>query len=384
VILDETPPSDPGLLIQVLTLAVPLYSPPPVFAPISSVPAYQHPGPSRDGYIAAAIQNVVRPSATARWRASVDAESGIDAYEYVVGDDPGDPLFNTQQVVEGTAKAFQALGTGAVGSGFVAEFAGTPRSYLRPVTVRVRARNNAGAVSQALTVVASPRDLTPPVGMDIRGRVRPGAIDLFMTKPAYDFESNVLGIEYSIGSSAGATDVRAWPSGVDFAWNNGQSAFHTGSAPTFVINTKNLPQGPSLYVNVRARNTHGGRGGIVVVGPVVIDASAPLAPSIALSKSGANLKIDVTGMQDPESGLAKIEYKVDNRFNGLSSTGWKIFRSVTKNPTYAISYSRTENVSAVTPLNNARVSIRLTNGVGTQTVTSATMPLVFPPPTFPF
>ena len=89
------------------------------------------------------------------------------------------------------------------------------------------------------------------------------------------------------------------------------------------------------------------------------------------------MKIEVSGMQDPESGLAKIEYKVDDRFDIFKTSGWKIYRPVSGNPKYAIGYTRTEDVSAVTGLSSAKVTIRLTNAVGMQTTRMATVPIVF-------
>lgn len=374
IVSDRTVPTDPGIAFEVMTMPLLLHSPPVVRAPINYVPGFSH-GPSKTSYLASLFQSVVRPTATVKWQASTDPESGIAGYEYVVGGELADAEFNPQIMTTETQRSFTASGTPVFNENEMrATYPGSPGSYVDTVHVHVQARNRAGGRSQSVTFSAAPRDPTPPVGLDIRARVRPSAIDVFLTGALYDIESGVAGVEYSIGSAPGQTNVRAWPSDVDFVWTNVHSINQPDEvAPSFEINTKPLPVGVPIYVNVRARNTHGGLTNSVVAGPIIVDPTPPSLPAITLSKVGSDLRIAVTGMQDAESGLAKVEYKVDDRFNVLASSSWKTFVSVKSNPKTALNHTITEDVSAVTSLNNARVSIRLTNGNGAQTVATKTM-----------
>ena len=372
VVLDDTPPTDPSPLFVVPTIFLPLYFPPDVHAPVTSVPTYYRKPPSE---IEQDIRNAALPSVTLKWNESEDTESGVDVYEYVL-DNGSEPQFSSHVSVSAPEKKYAAYGAPLLGEQLLARFNGRPSSYTDRVQLYVRARNHAGLTSNALTVSALPKDPTGPVGLDARVRVRVDALDIFLTNAVFDHESGVAGIEYSVGTTAGGTDVRGWPNQVDFEWSNGLSLFQsTSAAPAFQVAANSLPQGEVLYVNVRAKNNQGIAGNVVSAGPIVLDTSPPLTPSIKLSKSGANLKIEVTGMQDPESGLAKIEYRVADRFDILHPGVWKTFRFVSGTPTYAIDYTRTEDVSAITSLGNAKVSIRLTNGNGLQTVASAVMPV---------
>jgi hypothetical protein len=132
---------------------------------------------------------------------------------------------------------------------------------------------------------------------------------------------------------------------------------------------------------VRSYNNQGTRSGLALSTGFVYDTSAPENPSISLSQSGNNVTISASDIQDPESGVVQVEYKVEDTSAKVSYLktikSWSDFISVNGSPKNALSGSRTVNISGHN-YSDIKVYIRITNASGHQnTVTKVPIPFTY-------
>jgi hypothetical protein len=213
----------------------------------------------------------------------------------------------------------------------------------------------------------------------------PTQLRIYLTRPSYDIESGISGVQYAVGTTPGGTDVKAWntnskpddlamDAGSQFvlgAWqmatygNGNWNAGYTIKAPYYQIPLTGLPQGQPLYVSFRSINGQSMVSASVITGPVVIDSSAPHSPSVTLSKQNGQLKIAISKIKDDQSGISKVEFTArdKNRIYLNNNTGWN---EVSLNGIQENTFSTTRYLIWSAGLRDTRVGIRLTNGNGMQ------------------
>lgn len=127
----------------------------------------------------------------------------------------------------------------------------------------------------------------------------------------------------------------------------------------------------------------------VTVGPAFVDNTAPPSPNVSLRSNTAvedELIISLSNIRDDESGIAKIEYQLKYEHHSPSHASWKDFNqqttiqmspySASKNIAVKKMYNENVSISLNGSSNNTnnpvnpvtQIGIRLTNGVGLQSV----------------
>lgn len=416
IIVDSTPPGAPGEGSPVADLgpAPPTSSTGTTFGTVvESPPAYRGPVTSNTQRIA--------PSFEVRWSEAQDAESGIKTYEYVTStsNDP-EGLFEELPTPPPGTVYVGPITRSAVGQtkNTSVTISNAPVDYMKDVYVHVRAVNNAGSMSDVLTIgPLQPVDSTPPSRPELSAMVVSNGVRIYVTRPGFDRETSVSGYQYAIARRAANGAIAGWVrpfptnGSIDFGpfcgsmgteiqplpmtafgtmlppdevgcykdYEDDIAPYHLIPASDFLTSSRTSGSdswtsqvitggGPAentqLYIYVRTINRQGHHSVVQsAVGPIVFDTTIPEVPTITSTTStGGSLQIDVANVRDPESGIAAIEY----RFNGQSS--WEQFAGIGGLRKPASSYSRTfQFTSANIPQS---VEIRLTNGSGLQRVES--------------
>src|SRR5690606_27918353 len=110
VVYDPSPPTAPSPLLVVTPIMIGLQAlTPPVYPPVSATPEFVGMTYSE---VEAMLAGVQPPSATAKWTAAVDGESGIAYHEYDRSGDP-QPDFARAARISATTQTFQAFGNAA-------------------------------------------------------------------------------------------------------------------------------------------------------------------------------------------------------------------------------------------------------------------------------
>lgn len=319
------------------------------------------------------------PEISVDWTASSDGESGLQHYEYALSTTPDVP-----EEAYSDTEATELHLTGGEN-----RYDNMIPNFKDSVYVHVWAVNNAGAKSEPTTFGPMvPRDPTGPSTPKLQVRVAYDKLYLYVPRVSFDKESDLRGFEYSIGTSPGDTDVRAWPSGsdVDYEWSNSNSVgaslavfFGGDPVPTFEVDRSGLPEG-RLYVNFRAVNRQGKASSTVASGPVVLDDTDPLSPNLSVSVTGnGTLKVEADNLHDPESGITKVEYKLRNTTSGMGDYYWSTFMPISGVNMTEQSHDRTFDVSSYGNIYDVRVYVRVTNSAGDQTTSSAKASMMVDP-----
>jgi hypothetical protein len=353
------------------------------------------------------------PSLSVRWQKASDDGAGIQKYEYVVTrDDPEKPFeaFGADRRVPG------------VFSGTSETIRGDWLSYTDSVWVHVQAVDHAGNRGDPLTIgPVRPNDASMPHLPEVHPMVVEDGVRVYVQKPAYDLESGIRGYQVRIRKMSGATwyrrplsTVKSYPSGstVDVGPQCPQGAYPAlasltatsvlgtteakrpgpekwsadvlpmgcsdsggSTAPFFFLSAKDLPNGVPLRIEVTPVNGQGARdqgsrnggSGPVRTEDVVLDASDPKFGASASRPSGSDdVKVRLSDVHDPESGIAKVEVK-----SGLAS--WREIAAPQDPPTspkdVTFTVQRSQSVGGGLP----SVSVRVTNGVGRTTVQSVSI-----------
>lgn len=233
----------------------------------------------------------------AAWTA-IDAESGIGGYQYSIGTTPG--------------------GTNVVGWTDAGTATSVTRTGLSLVTgttyyINVKARNTGGlwsdvGSSDGITVDATPP--STPIVIDA-GEFFSTATLISASWSSADGESGVQKYEYSIGTSAGATNILNWTD----AGTNTQAE----------VTGLSLTNGVKYYVNVRAVNGALLASAVGSSDGITLDTTAPPTPTVtddgAFTASASQIHASWSS-SDPESGIKSYKYAIGTAPGGAGVVGW--------------------------------------------------------------
>ena len=233
----------------------------------------------------------------ATWSSS-DAQSGIAKYEYAIGTTSG-----------GT----DTLGWTSAATAVEKTITGLSLTSGKRYYISVRSTNGAGMVSSVGTTDGILVDTTPPTTPAVTddGMYSKNATTLHASWTASDAETGITLYEYSIGTSAKATNLVGW-TGI-------------GAATSVTRSDLTLTSGTSYYINVRATNAAGLVSAVGSSDGILIDTSAPQAPTVtddgAYTSNTSQLHVKVA-CSDPESGIASYEYAVGTTPSGTDVVNW--------------------------------------------------------------
>ena len=330
VVYDAMPPSSPGYasagLIDAATVQpvsssqhIPGYTAisepslsPQIYDVVSQAPSFFH---DKVNYPAGYAGE---PSITRNWTAAEDDLSGISGYEYIL------TPFND------ATHAF-TLDSVQFTTGLTATVTGGVVSWTDTLYFHVRSRNNAGSVSrEAITygplVVHDP---TMPTRPAINVMVQGTGVNVYLPQLSGDYESQVAGYQYSIGTSPGATNIRSWSDHLDFdhGWittYSKQVRPEPAEVPVF-----NIPGGEfsaysmSMYVNVRAVNRQKMVSPVVSSGPFSLN-TLPREPIVKhnLNNQTGMLDINIENIADDGAPVSGVQYRVRDIESGRTLQDW--------------------------------------------------------------
>ena len=233
----------------------------------------------------------------ATW-ASSDAQSGIAKYEYAIGTTSG----GTDTV------AWTSAGTAVEKTITGLSLTSGKRYY-----ISIRSTNGAGMVSAVGTSDGIIVDATPPTTPAVTddGQYTKSATTIHASWTASDAETGITLYEYSVGTSAKATNVVGWT-------NIGKTTSVTRSDLT-------LASGTSYFINVRATNAAGLVSAVGSSDGILVDTTPPQAPTVTddgeYTSDSSRLHVKVA-CADPESGIASYEYAVGTMPSGTDIVNW--------------------------------------------------------------
>lgn len=316
--------------------------------------------------------DVATPEITPRWTASSD-NNEVQYYEYIISESDEVPLEDFDDPRVDTTEDLEVTYTGEYSSSLLQDF--ETELYLH-----VRAKDYAGNYSEVLTI--GPRtatDPTPPTQPKMRAKVNLNDVKLYFTQLPYDSETDMEGIQYAVGTSAGGTDLRDWPDGktADFEWANSKSinlVFSGGGGSTpdryVTIPKANLPQGARFYISYRAVNGQGMKSSVRATGPISFDNTRPETPSVDATyrSSDGRLDIDVSNIVDEDSGIMSVSYSVRYPMYYTTIKDWTEIHNHTgiRNGTFSLSEIVYLDENNIDDFKDISVLIRITNGAGLQ------------------
>ena len=249
-------------------------------------------------------------------------------------------------------------------------------------------------------------DYTLPETGIMRAKPYTDKIRVFVTEPPFDPESDLVGIQYAIGTDPkGESYIRPFPTGssVDLEWDYEKSIrLYNGSGSVtynrfFEVTLQEIQEldiKGDFYIFYRSVNTQGMTSNIAATGPLMIDTTPPLPPTVSVQYLPHEasqqvpmnkFRIFVSNITDPESGILKVEYWVERR---SSHEEWPNFTPETyssplimhtvmadydepRHGTFALSPSISNTFSVLSQNMERRVRVRITNGSGLITVHTA-------------
>ncbi len=322
--------------------------------------------------------DAITPEVSASWSKSTDqGSSGLKGYEYVVS--------SSERVSATDFEGDKVTFTRNLTMDYTGDESGSLlQDYDSEVYVHVRSIDYAGNGSDIYTIgPLQPADPTFPKGGRMQVKINTNDVKLYFTELPYDPETDLKGIQYSIGTSPGSSDLRSWLSSdqVDFEWNSIKNnrlstAMHrlrSKQDPFVTIPKSALPEGVDLYINYRVVNGHGKISGIRATGPFTHDNSIPRAPSLQAGFKLANntLRINLNNIEDPESGIKKVRYAIYSGKSRFPVKSWKNLHthSGIKNGKFNLSKTisfTSAQVSSLQDVTKLKVKIIITNGAGMQ------------------
>ncbi|WP_141691525.1 hypothetical protein [Rhodohalobacter halophilus] len=304
-----------------------------------------------------------------QWSAS-SVSSGSDIYRYKV-------LVSTDNNHE-TAE-FSGLEFFTEGNTTSLEIVSDQLEFDEEYYFYVMAEDFAGNLSEPL--VLGPEmivDPTSPTTLDFNVRIENGIVGINLTKGASDPESGVDYYEYgffhasngqqiygaggtfdpSSGQSTG-TGNRRGSSGSDmFSGLGGSSGSDTSFIP---LSMSNLPEGVPLNVAVRAVNGQGVPSETVQEGAVVYDSSKPEISNFAVLDDDGQIKINLNGAEDPQSGIKSVKYKIKK--GSQTVRNWTTLRNFMSPSFGVVTGSATFNLNG-NSASEYKVYIQVENGNG--------------------
>ncbi|WP_234567711.1 hypothetical protein [Rhodohalobacter sp. 614A] len=299
---------------------------------------------------------------------ATDQQSGISHFEYIFSEDSDAPtnLFNVGDYETTTRQL---------------EYTDSELTFGSRVFWHVRAVDNAGNKSSINTFGPfRVEDLTRPEPGKAQAKVYNDGLRLYIVEPPYDPESDIIGIQYAIGESLnGEPEVRPFQSAdrVDLEWDfrTSDQYYQRGAGETERYITIDRSEfagvdGP-VYVFYRSVSKDGTVSNMAASGPLYFDSTVPLnfnIQTIADQRSGGTV-VNVSNIQDPESGIDKVEYWVEN--GPKSGPGrWSVYIPAQDMDTQGDSDGVMNARGSLPPLDwnlpmsGFRVKIRITNRVG--------------------
>lgn len=267
---------------------------------------------------------------TANWSSS-DAESGITLYEYAVGTSSG-----------GT----NIKGWTSAGTQTSATITGLSLTDGTNYYISVRATNGAKLVSSVGSSDGIIVDLSAPAKPTVTddGAYSTSSTQLHAAWTSSDAQSGIVKYEYSIGTSAGATNTLAWTD--------------AGTQTQKTITGLSLQSGTRYYVNIRATN---GAGMLSQVGSsdgILVDTTAPTTPAVTddgkYTRNTTTIHATWTST-DSETGITGFEYSIGTSVGVQNIVSWT-------NIGTAMSINRTD-LSLVNGT-TYYVNVRATNAAG--------------------
>jgi len=322
------------------------------------------------------------PRITVDWNDASDDLSGLRRYRYIVSTSPDtSAAFASPEFVDYTYNSR-------------AEISDSPVSFSNEFYVYVQAEDYAGNLSEDVMVYGPiiAEDPTPPIHPKIAASYKNGTPGFYLIRPSLDPETNIDAYEVNFKSGLFSSYLIDWTDADLSSSNNFALFFYnlaayanqttSNTSATFVnLPDIDIPEGENLLMYVRSYNNQGTRSGFAFSSGFVYDTSAPQNPSISLSVSGNgdDLNISASSIQDPESGVVKVEYKVEDTSAKVSYLktikSWSDFISVNGTPKNALSGSRSVDISGHNYA-DVKVYIRITNANGQQTtVTKVPSPI---------
>ena len=275
-----------------------------------------------DGTAADVSYTIVNNQLSANWTASSDPHSGIIGYWYAIGSTAGAADVAGWTYNAGTSVT--RAGAYTLGSTYF---------------ISVRAQNNAGLYQPSATVSNGQKvDTTAPANIATIYRGSATGVDFAFSAsttqisanwtPSTDTESGVAKYWYTIGTSAGGSEITGW---TDNAADT--SVTKTGLA---------LTNGFSYYISVKAENGAGLQSAVITSAAIKVDTTPPA--DIATVSDGAGLDIiytttnsqlsaNWTASSDSESGISKYWYAIGTTIGGSNIAAWTdngLATSVTK------------------------------------------------------
>lgn len=335
-----------------------------VYDPVSSVPPFTQ----NTNVFNSWTDRYASPTILIENMSADDERSGTSHFEYIFSNDNDPPvnLFN--------AGDFEVADREL-------EYSGPELTFGSFVYWHVRAVDHAGNRNEINTFGPfSIVDRTLPEAGKLQAKVYADDVKLYIVEPPFDPESDITGIQYAISSSLTTQpDIRPFerPEIPDLEWSLDQSINHFerpgADDPRYIsirVDEFGNESGP-LYILYRSVDSEGRPSNISASGPIFFDSTSPPGAQIQTSiddRSGGII-IQVSNIRDPESGIEKVEYWVEE--GPASGPGmWTNYFSV-REMNLSGNPSGTMNGNAVTPevdnnqgMSRWRVKIRITNRAG--------------------
>lgn len=294
---------------------------------------------------------------TVNWTASQDVETGVVGYQSAVGTSAGQTDVRTWS---------------DTASGLSATISGLTLASGTTYFVSVRAVDAAGNVSSATSSSGVVIDTMPPNPIISIADGRDASDDLWSQltselsanwSATTDSLSGLAGYQYALGTSVGGTQLRSWND--------------AGLVTSLTATGLTLLDGTRYYVSVRPRDQVGNLGQITTSNGLLIDQTAPLAPTISVPAASSNQlpTITWTDLTDP-SGIASVTLTL-----GTSAGGSDILSA-------SVSPSATGfTPAAPLPVGSYYLGLVITDGAGNQRTVEVNQPVVIeaapPSPTTP-
>ncbi len=359
LVYDSEPPSAPEAVTTYLTG---IQAPATAFSTPREYPVVTESPSFGDEKVNFPRQYAGDPSLTREWNIAHDRVSGIWRYEYILAP------------IENASEAFASGGIEYTTEPRVT-ITGDPLTYTDSLYLHVRSRNNAGNVSASSLTYGPllPKDPTAPTPPVVNVMVGGNGVNLYIPKLSGDYESQVKGYQYSIGTSPGATDIRGWGSEIDIdhSWDieyqSGDVSPDPQQVPRHVIPAGDFAVGLSgraqYYVNVRAVNGQNMYSPVVASGPFRYD-TRPEEPRITHdfnSKTG-ELSIGIGNIFDSGLPVSSVRYRVTDVETGKVIEDWTTVKNFTGGKfDRARSVSTTASIGTDAGGAGFKVDVRVTN-----------------------
>lgn len=288
----------------------------------------------------------VSPSITVYWESASDVQSGILEYQYCVIS-KRDTTRRSENWV-------------SVGNNISTTITGGILRYLDSFYVDLVAVNYAGLISTPLRLGPfKPADPSPPTRPNVNISYGPvaGSVYLIFSELSNDFETGIRGYQIAIGTSPGASNIKAWNDSVDF-----RTIQRAGSVNYILLPNYRLSDG-NYFISVRARNNDNLLSATCITGPYYVDSSPPITPVVVPSITTGfirSLVLNFSNISDPQSGISKIEYAIQVK-QRTTPVYWENYTSTLTSATpLSILLSRIGALSG----DNIYVGVRTTNTVG--------------------